>query len=146
MKGVDGYMKRMRLKTMEKRYNLVTDKGMAYPLANWTNKEVLQYIKTRNLITPFVYVEGDVSQGFDISLGTMLLMKYRYPNDYKRILANFPYAEKLLFDFCDGYIPKGQEKGVRSVLKSLRMEYLMPTVVKTVEAQEAPQADDTPEE
>jgi len=146
MKGVDGYMKRMRLKTMEKRYNLVTEKGMAYPLANWTNKEVLQYIKTRNLITPFVYVEGDVSQGFDISLGTMLLMKYRYPADYERIVTNFPYAEKLLFDFCDGYIPKGQEKGVRSVLKSLGKEYLMPTVVKTVEVQEAPQADDTPDE
>jgi len=146
MKGVDGYMKRMRLKMYEKQSGLVTEKGMAYPLAFWTNKEVLQYIKARNLIAPFVYVEGDVSQGFDLSLGTMLLMKYRYPADYKRVLSSFPYAEKLLFDFCDGYIPKGQEKGVRSVLKSLRMEYLMPTVVKTVDATEAPTVDDTPSE
>lgn len=146
MKGVDGYMKRMRLKTYEKRGGLITEKGMAYPLANWTNKDVLQYIRSRNLIQPFVYVEGDVSQGFDLSLGTMLLMKYRYPADYKRTLASFPYAEKILFDFCDGYIPKGQEKGVRSVLKSLRMEYLMPAEVKESEAVTAPSADDTPEE
>ena len=146
MKGVDGYMKRMRLKTYEKRGGLITEKGMAYPLANWTNRDVLQYIKARNLISPFVYVEGDVSQGFDISLGTMLLMRYRYPADYKRVLSSFPYAEKLLFDFCDGYIPKGQEKGVRCVLKSLNMEYLMPAVVKTAESAEAPPADDTPDE
>ena len=87
-----------------------------------------------------------MSQGFDLSLGTLLLMKYRYPADYKRTLASFPYAEKVLFDFCDGYIPKGQEKGVRSVLKSLNMEYLMPAVVRTTETADAPPADDTPDD
>lgn len=146
MKGVDGYMKRMRLKTYEKRGGLITEKGMAYPLANWTNKEVLQYIKSRNLIQPFVYSEGTVSQGFGISLDCMLLMKYRYPRDYERIVENFPYAEKLIYDFCDGYIPKGQEKVVRGVLKSLGKEYLMPKEVKTVEVMAAPEVDDSPEE
>ena len=146
MKGVDGYMKRMRLKTFEKRYGLVTEKGMAYPLANWTNKEVLQYIKARNLIQPFVYAEGEISQGFNISLDCMLLMKYRYPRDYDRILQTFPFAEKLIFDFCDGYIPSGQEKNVARVLKALNMEYMMPPVVKTSEAQKEPEPEDVPEE
>lgn len=98
MKGVDGYMKRMRLKKFAKS-GYVTEKGMVYPLAIWTNKEVLQYIRTRNLISPFVYKEKDVSQGFGIDLETLLLMRNKYPNDYQRVLKEFPYAEKLIFDY-----------------------------------------------
>lgn len=100
MKGVDGYMKRMRLKMFAKT-GYITEKGMVYPLALWTNKEVLQYITSRNLIKPFVYkgMEGKVSQGFNITLDTMLMMREKYPNDYKRILQEFPYSEKLIFDY-----------------------------------------------
>ena len=98
MKGVDGYMKRMRLKKFAKtRY--LTEKGMVYPLAIWTNKEVLQYNRTKNLIQPFVYKEKDVSQGFGIDLETMLFMRSKYPNDYQRIIKEFPYSEKLVFDY-----------------------------------------------
>lgn len=97
MKGVDGYMKRMRLKLFSKT-GYITDKGMVYPLALWTNKEVLQYIKSRNLISPFVYNEKAVSQGFTIDLNTMLLMRSKFPKDYKLILKEFPYSEKLIFD------------------------------------------------
>lgn len=98
MKGVDGYMKRMRLKMFAKT-GYITDKGMVYPLALWTNKEVLQYIKAKNLITPFVYDLKAISQGFGIDLNTMLLMKHKYPRDYQRILKEFPYSEKLIFDY-----------------------------------------------
>ena len=89
MKGVDGYMKRMRLKMFAKT-GYVTEKGMVYPLALWTNKEVLQYIKSRNLISPFVYDANAISQGFGIDLNTMLLMRNKYPRDYQRILKEFP--------------------------------------------------------
>lgn len=98
MKGVDGYMKRMRLKMFAKT-GYVTEKGMVYPLALWTNKEVLQYIKSRNLISPFVYDANAISQGFGIDLNTMLLMRNKYPRDYQRILEEFPYSEKLIFDY-----------------------------------------------
>lgn len=98
MKGVDGYMKRMRLKGFCKS-GYITEKGMVYPLAIWTNKEVLQYIRTKNLIQPFVYKEKDVSQGFSIDLDMMMLMKSKYPNDYRRIIKEFPYSEKLIFDY-----------------------------------------------
>lgn len=145
MKGVDGYMKRMRLKMYGKK-GYITDKGMVYPIANWTNKEVLQYIKSRNLISPFVYLEGDVSQGFNISLDCMLLMRYRYPHDFERIMEEFPYSGKLLWDFCGGRIPQGQEKAVAKTLKMLNMEYLMPKEVQTVAAVDAPEVDDTPQE
>lgn len=98
MKGVDGYMKRMRLKKFAKT-GYVTDKGMVYPLALWTNKEVLQYIRQSGLIQPFIYDANAISQGFTIDLNTMLLMRSKYPNDYKRILKEFPYSEKLIFDY-----------------------------------------------
>lgn len=62
-------------------------------------KEVLQYIKAKNLITPFVYDSKAISQGFGIDLNTMLLMKHKYPRDYQRILKEFPYSEKLIFDY-----------------------------------------------
>lgn len=98
MKGVDGYMKRMRLKRFAKT-GYVTEKGMVYPLALWTNREVLHYINQRNLIKPFVYDANALSQGFTIDLKTLLLMKNKYPNDYARILDEFPYCEKLIFDY-----------------------------------------------
>ncbi len=99
MKSIDGYMKRMRLLTFKKRNGAyMSEKGMVYPFAEWTNREVLQYIKARNLIKPFYYGEG-VSQGFSITLDVLSLLKAYYPNDYVRTLKEFPYAETLIFDY-----------------------------------------------
>lgn len=97
MKGQDGYMKRMRLKRFA-HTGYITEKGMVYPLATWTNKEVLQYICSKNLIKPFVYGDG-VSQGFTITLDVLTLLKAYYPKDYRRTLEVFPYAETLIFDY-----------------------------------------------
>ena len=97
MKGVDGYMKRMRLKRFS-HTGYITEKGMVYPLATWTNAEVLRYISAKNLIKPFVYGDG-VSQGFTITLDVLTLLKAYYPRDYHRTLKVFPYAEVLIFDY-----------------------------------------------
>ena len=97
MKGQDGYMKRMRLKRFA-HTGYITEKGMVYPLAVWTNAEVLQYISSKNLIKPFVYGDG-VSQGFTITLDVLTLLKAYYPRDYRRTLEVFPYAETLIFDY-----------------------------------------------
>lgn len=98
MKGVDGYMKRMRLKLFAKT-GYITEKGMVYPLALWTNGEVLKYIKTRNLIKPFVYTPKTVCQGFNIDLPTMLILREKFPRDYAKVLQEFPFAEKLIYDY-----------------------------------------------
>lgn len=97
MKGQDGYMKRMRLKRFA-HTGYITEKGMVYPLAIWTNAEVQQYISAKNLIKPFVYGDG-VSQGFTITLDVLTLLKAYYPRDYRRTLQVFPYAETLIFDY-----------------------------------------------
>lgn len=110
MKGYDGYMKRMRLKRFAKN-DYITEKGMVYPLAEWTNKEVMKYIEVKNLIKPFVYKgqEKEWSQGFSLSLPILLMMYERFPNDYDKMLQEFPYLEKLIFDYNRGIVPKGQE-------------------------------------
>lgn len=124
MKGVDGYMKRMRLLTFKKRNgNYLTDKGMVYPLAIWTNKEVLKYIDNRNLIKPFVYNPKLVSQGFGVDLASLLFMRERFPNDYLKTLREFPYCEKLIFDYENGILPHGQEKDVLEIIKRLDDDY-----------------------
>lgn len=104
MKGTDGFMKRMRLKTFRKRNEQgfpITEKGMVYPLDIWTDKEVLAYIRAKNLIRPFEYIhnKGQGSQGFAIILPILLMMRKDYPNDYRKMLAEFPFAEKLVFDY-----------------------------------------------
>lgn len=123
MKGVDGYMKRMRLKIFKKRNGTyITDKGMVYPLAVWTNKEVLKYIEMRNLIKPFVYNPKDVSQGFGIDLRSLLILHQRFPRDYQRIILEFPFCEKLIFDYENGILPHGQEKEVVEIIKRIERE------------------------
>lgn len=97
MKGVDGYMKRMRLK-MYARTGYVTDKGMAYPLALWTNKEVLRYIDDKCLISPYIYEEGKVSQGLSITYGPLNTLREQEPKDFDLIMQDFPFAQKLFFD------------------------------------------------
>lgn len=95
MKGVDGFMKRMRLKMWKPLYT--SPKGMVYPLALWTNKEVLQYIENRNLIQPTQYNDKKVSQGVGLTYDTLSFCKKYYPNDYKKIIKEFPYAELIMY-------------------------------------------------
>ena len=123
MKGVDGYIKRMRLKTFKKRNGTyITDKGMVYPLAIWTNQEVLRYIEMRNLIKPFVYNPKDISQGFGVDLRSLLFMRDRFPSDYQRTVREFPFCEKLIFDYENGILPYGQEKKVLEIIKRIETE------------------------
>ena len=46
-----------------------------------------------------VEYEKAISQGFGIDLSTLLKMRQSFPNDLKRILQEYPMAEKILFDY-----------------------------------------------
>ena len=99
MKGVDGYMKRMRLKIFAKN-NFISPKGMVYPLALWTNGEVLKYIQSNNLIQPFTY--GDtrqLSQGLSFNPQSLLYLRAKFPQDYQRIVAEFPYCDLVIYNY-----------------------------------------------
>ena len=64
------------------------------------NIDVLNYIKENNLITPFNYGTLKPSSGCDISTPEFLYyLEQKYPNDLKKIIAQFPYTEIKLFNY-----------------------------------------------
>ncbi len=72
-----------------------------YPLADWTNKEVLQYIRKNRLIEPIKYgnTGNTRSQGTDITdISFLLWCRNNYSNDLKKIITEFPDTERLLFE------------------------------------------------
>ena len=110
MKGVDGFMKRMRLKMFGE--NFITENGNAYPLSLWTNAEVLKYIQVNNLPKPVDYsisehitynkigrIKKKVSNGITFDLDVYLFLRKYYPNDLKKILIEFPLSEQILFRY-----------------------------------------------
>jgi len=71
----------------------------AYPLSKYKNKDVLAYIKHRKLIQPTKYGNGQ-SQGNDVTnLPFLMYCRWNYPNDYKKIIAVFPDAERIVFEY-----------------------------------------------
>lgn len=70
-----------------------------YPLADWSNKQVLAYIKSRKLITPVSY-SNEASAGIALHNGAYLYWcKVNYPNDLEKIVQAFPSCGAILFEY-----------------------------------------------
>jgi 3'-phosphoadenosine 5'-phosphosulfate sulfotransferase (PAPS reductase)/FAD synthetase len=68
-----------------------------YPVADWSTKEILAYIKQHKLMLPQEYQSG---YKHDIAVPdgkTMLWIKHNMPDDYTRILARYPEFEAMVF-------------------------------------------------
>lgn len=67
-------------------------RGRFYPVAYWNKNEIMQYIKFHKL-----YLAEDSKKiGFSfrfVSGREMYLLKQYFPDDYKKVLKFFPYAE-----------------------------------------------------
>lgn len=66
-------------------------RGRFYPIANWTKKEVLHYIKMKKLKLP------RDSKGLGFSFKSLdgrelAYVKQVYPSDYEKIISLYPYA------------------------------------------------------
>lgn len=97
-KKIDGITRRFMLNSTENGIMYKTQK--AYPLMDLKNIDVLNYIKENNLITPFNYGTLKPSSGCDISTPEFLYyLEQKYPNDLKKIIAQFPYTEIKLFNY-----------------------------------------------
>ncbi|MEG0505552.1 MAG: phosphoadenosine phosphosulfate reductase family protein, partial [Raoultibacter sp.] len=62
-----------------------------YPIANWTKKEVLQYIKHHKLKLP----ADSKSLGFSFKSlegKELAFVQDHYPDDYQKIIRLYPYA------------------------------------------------------
>lgn len=75
----------------------------AFPLSEWSNADVMAYVRNRGLITPEWY-GGDKwksqSSGTDISNPEYLsYLKNQFPGDYAKVLSEYPMADRILFEY-----------------------------------------------
>jgi 3'-phosphoadenosine 5'-phosphosulfate sulfotransferase (PAPS reductase)/FAD synthetase len=65
-----------------------------YPLKKWQKIDVLSYLKINNI--PLPDSSGKNATGVDLSTPSLLWLYDNYPNDFKKLLQFFPYAEAVV--------------------------------------------------
>lgn len=94
MKKADSLNRRLMLMTYENGQN----NGKVYPLENWTNKDVLAYMRQNKLPEPVRYGKN-ASGGVGFNLDCFLYLRENYPGDLEKILKAFPMSRKILWDY-----------------------------------------------
>ena len=72
-----------------------------YPLADWSNKQVIAYIEKHRLIEPLKYgnVGNTKSQGTDVTnISFLTWCRDNYPTDLQKIIIEYPDTERILFE------------------------------------------------
>lgn len=95
MKKADGMNRNLMLKGYES--NGYENKGLVYPLASWTQKEVLAYMKHKRLPQPVRY-SSKAGGGVGFSKETFTWLEKHYPQDLQKIYKAFPMSERILFE------------------------------------------------
>ena len=96
MKKADGMNRRLMLKGYEA--NGYENNGLCYPLADWTQMDILAYMRQHGLPEPVRY-SLKASSGVGFNLDCMLWLKENYPQDLQRIYRVFPMSERILFEY-----------------------------------------------
>lgn len=96
MKKADGMNRRLMLRGYEA--NGYENNGMCYPLADWTQKDILAYMKQNGLPEPVRY-SLKASNGVGFSLDCFLWLRENYPQDLERIYQVFPMSRRILFEY-----------------------------------------------
>lgn len=106
MKKADGMTRRLMLKGYENQTYI--NKGSVYPLADWTNRQVLSYMKLRSLPPPVRYsLKPSSGVGFDLDCLTWL--EKHFPQDLQKIYETFPMCERILWEY-NNIQQNGREK------------------------------------
>ena len=88
--------------------NHYTDNFQAYPCAEFTQKQILSYMKMHHLPEPVQYglavsgaeaSVGKASNGIGFNLDCMLWLEKYYPQDLKKIFSVFPLSERVLLEY-----------------------------------------------
>ena len=96
MKKADGMNRNLMLKGYEA--NGYENNGLCYPLADFSQKDILAYMKHHNLPKPVRY-SLKASSGVGFNLDCMLWMEKNYPQDLQRIYKTFPMVERVLWEY-----------------------------------------------
>lgn len=95
MKKADGMNRRLMLKGYEGESYI--HNGCAYPLADWTQKDVLAYMKQARLPEPIRYsLKASSGTGFNIEC--FLWLRENYPQDLQKIYKTFPMSERIIYE------------------------------------------------
>lgn len=96
MKKADSMNRRLMLNTYEEAH--YTNAGLAYPLATWTQKEVLAYMQQKRLPMPVRYGKN-ASNGIGFYIDCFLWMEKNAPADLQRMYEAFPLSQRILFEY-----------------------------------------------
>lgn len=96
MKKADSMNRRLMLKGYEE--SGYENAGLVYPLADWTQKDILAYMRQRNLPAPIRY-SLKASTGVGFNEDCLLWLRNNYPQDLQKIYKVFPMAERVLFEY-----------------------------------------------
>lgn len=97
MKKADGMNRNLMLKGYAG--NHYVNDGMCYPLAEWTQKDVLSYMKHHLLPEPIRYNAKTASGGCGFSLDFFLWLEVNCPQDLEKIYAVFPMSRRILEEY-----------------------------------------------
>lgn len=97
-KQSDGLNRRCMLRTY--RDEAICDKTKkVYPLSKYRNVDIRHYIDANNLMKPECYGKGQSSGCAINDIDYLLWLKENFPQDLKKVLAVFPMAEHILFQY-----------------------------------------------
>lgn len=97
MKKDDGMNRRLMLKG----YANYENNGLCYPLADWSQRDILAYMKQKGLPEPVRY-SAKASGGVGFNLDCFLWLRENFPGDLKKIIKVFPMSERILFEYDNG--------------------------------------------
>ena len=82
-------------------------KGMCYPLADMTQREVLVYMRDHHLPTPVRYSK-DAAGGLGFNIQCFTWMEQNFPQDLERIYQVFPLSRRILIEH---HLKEGRKAG-----------------------------------
>jgi len=68
-----------------------------YPIADFSAKDVMSYIKLNKLPIPVEYSHGWKHDFSTPNVDGLIYLKNNFPNDYKKVIAEFPHLQAMVF-------------------------------------------------
>lgn len=96
MKKADGMNRRLMLNTYKD--DAYIHQGLCYPLAEWTQKDILAYMRQHNLPEPVRYGKN-ASNGVGFNDDCFVWMEKNFPQDLEKIYKVFPMSRRILFEY-----------------------------------------------
>lgn len=96
MKKADGMNRRLMLNRYES--SNYENNGICYPLAEFTQKEILSYMRHHDLPSPVRY-GNKASNGLGFNLDCFLWMRENCPEDLEIVYKTFPMSRRILFEY-----------------------------------------------